>query len=168
VGRTTPRLLYPRERPGTHCAEGWMGPRAGLDVCEKSRPPPPGIFLLHLFNNTDKRITCNRSPDRPARSQSLYRLSYQAHMDVYIYIYVCVCVCVCVCKVSSLYISHLPCEVTVAILNPHAFRIRGSIPCHQSVTLFRNRGEDPLGLSLSCLRIGLMNCSFFILSTLER
>jgi len=28
-------------------------------------------------------------PDRPARSQSLYRLSYPAHM--------CVCVCVCVC-----------------------------------------------------------------------
>ena len=36
-----------------------MGPRAGLDTCGKSRPPT-GI----------------RSPDRPARSQSLYRLSY--------------------------------------------------------------------------------------------
>jgi hypothetical protein len=35
-----------------------MGPRTGLDVCEKSRPT--GI----------------QSPDRPARSQSLYRLSY--------------------------------------------------------------------------------------------
>jgi hypothetical protein len=35
---TTPRPLYPRERPGTHCTGGWMGPRAGLDVCEKSRP----------------------------------------------------------------------------------------------------------------------------------
>jgi len=30
--------------------------------------------------------------DRPAHSQSLYRLSYSAH----IYIYICVCVCVCV------------------------------------------------------------------------
>ena len=39
-----------------------MGPRAGLDRCGKSRPPT-GI----------------RSPDRPARSQSLYRLSYPAH-----------------------------------------------------------------------------------------
>jgi len=29
--------LPPRERPGTHCIEGWVGPRAGLDVCEKSR-----------------------------------------------------------------------------------------------------------------------------------
>ena len=39
-----------------------MGPRTGLDMCGKSRPP-----------------TWIRSPDRPARSQSLYRLSYPAH-----------------------------------------------------------------------------------------
>jgi len=32
------RLLYPRERPGTHCIGGCVGPRAGLDGCEKSRP----------------------------------------------------------------------------------------------------------------------------------
>ena len=64
-------------------------------------------------------------PDRPARSQSIYRLSYPAHSKlnsgsffsfltlstqitytsscvcmyvyIYIYIYICVCVCVCVC-----------------------------------------------------------------------
>jgi hypothetical protein len=35
---TTPRPLYPQERLGTHCIGGWVGPRAGLDVCEKSRP----------------------------------------------------------------------------------------------------------------------------------
>ena len=38
-----------------------MGPRAGLDRCEK--------FLPHR----------DSIPDRPARSQSLYRLSYPAH-----------------------------------------------------------------------------------------
>jgi hypothetical protein len=38
-----------------------VGPRAGLDRCGKSRPT--GI----------------PSPDRPARSQSLYRLRYPAH-----------------------------------------------------------------------------------------
>jgi hypothetical protein len=38
VASTTPRPLYPRERPGTHCIGGWVGPRARLDVCEKSRP----------------------------------------------------------------------------------------------------------------------------------
>ena len=32
--------LYPRERPGTHCTGDWEGPRAGLDMCGKSRPPP--------------------------------------------------------------------------------------------------------------------------------
>jgi len=32
--------LYPRERPDTHCTGGWVGPRADLDRCGKSRPPP--------------------------------------------------------------------------------------------------------------------------------
>jgi hypothetical protein len=26
------------ERPGTHCTEGWVGPRAGLDGCGKPDP----------------------------------------------------------------------------------------------------------------------------------
>jgi hypothetical protein len=59
-----PAVLYPRKRPGTHYTGGWVGPRAGLDRCGKSRPT--GI----------------RSPDRPARSQLLYRLSYPAHKDL--------------------------------------------------------------------------------------
>ena len=59
-----PAALYPRERPGTHCTGSWVGPRAGLDRWGKSRPPPTGIW----------------SPDRPARSQSLDRLSYPAHL----------------------------------------------------------------------------------------
>ena len=37
VVNATPRPLYPRERPGTHCIGGWMGSRAGLDRCGKSR-----------------------------------------------------------------------------------------------------------------------------------
>jgi len=35
----TPLPLYPRGRPGTHCIGGWVGPRAELDGCGKSRPP---------------------------------------------------------------------------------------------------------------------------------
>jgi hypothetical protein len=35
-----PAVFYPRKRPGTHCTGGWVGHRAGLDRCEKSRPPP--------------------------------------------------------------------------------------------------------------------------------
>ena len=56
----TPRPLYPRERRGTHCIVGWVGHRAVLYGCGKSRPPPPPPGI--------------RSPDRPARIESLYRL----------------------------------------------------------------------------------------------
>jgi hypothetical protein len=46
VVSTTPWPLYPRERPGTHSTEGWVGPRASLDVCEKSRPHRDSISGL--------------------------------------------------------------------------------------------------------------------------
>ena len=59
--RHAPAAPYPRERSVTHCTGGWVGLRAGLDWCGKSRPT--GI----------------RSLDRPARRQSLYRLHYPAH-----------------------------------------------------------------------------------------
>ena len=59
VVNATPRPLYPQERPGTHCIGGWVGLRAGLYGCGKSRPP-----------------TRIRSPDLPSCSESLYRLSY--------------------------------------------------------------------------------------------
>jgi hypothetical protein len=63
VVSVTPRPLYPREKPGTHCTGDWVGPRAGLDRCGKSRHT--GI----------------RSPDCPPRSQLLYRLNYRTHGD---------------------------------------------------------------------------------------
>ena len=58
VVKATPQQIYPREWPGTHCTGGWVGPRAGLDGCENLAP------------------TGKWSPDRSARSESLYRLSY--------------------------------------------------------------------------------------------
>ena len=54
----TSRPLYPRERPDTHCIGGWVGLRAGLDGCGKSRPQRNSIL------------------DSPAGSEALYRLSY--------------------------------------------------------------------------------------------
>jgi hypothetical protein len=39
VVNATPLPLYPRERPGTHCIRGGVGPRAGLSGRGKSRPP---------------------------------------------------------------------------------------------------------------------------------
>jgi hypothetical protein len=38
--RHAPAAPYPRERPGTHFTAAWVGLRAGLDRCGKSRPPP--------------------------------------------------------------------------------------------------------------------------------
>jgi len=38
--RHAPTALYARERHGTHCIGGWLGRRAGLDGCVKSRHPP--------------------------------------------------------------------------------------------------------------------------------
>jgi len=37
VANVTPRSLYPRERPGKLCVGGWVGPRADLEGCGKSR-----------------------------------------------------------------------------------------------------------------------------------
>jgi hypothetical protein len=39
VVNTMPWALHPGERPGTHCIGGWVGPRTGLDGCEKSYSP---------------------------------------------------------------------------------------------------------------------------------
>jgi hypothetical protein len=50
-----PGCLIPGKRPDTHCIGGWVGPRAGLDGCGKSRPPN-GI----------------RQADNPAQCDSLY------------------------------------------------------------------------------------------------
>jgi len=61
--------LYPWERPGTHCTGSWVGPRVGLDGRKISSPP--------AFD-----------PAPSSRSQSLYRLSYPAHIYIYIYIYI--------------------------------------------------------------------------------
>jgi hypothetical protein len=54
--RHAPAALTPGKKPGTHCVGGWVGPRAGLDGCGKSRH--------------------HRDSIRPARSWSLYWLRY--------------------------------------------------------------------------------------------
>jgi len=54
--RHAPAALYHRERPGTHCTGGWVG--------------APGPVWTGAENLVPTGIL---SPDRPARSQSLYR-----------------------------------------------------------------------------------------------
>jgi hypothetical protein len=72
---TTPRPLYPRERPGTHLQEaGWaLGP---VWTCAKNLAPTV-IFFYYTYINLGV-LNRHRSPERPARTQSLYRLSYPA------------------------------------------------------------------------------------------
>jgi hypothetical protein len=56
------RVLPPgKEPPGTHCAGGWVGPRADLDADVRGK-----ILCLCRGSN----------PGRPVRSQTLYWLSY--------------------------------------------------------------------------------------------
>jgi hypothetical protein len=57
VVKATPRPLYPRERPGTHCTGGWVGPRACVDGCGKSDPPPPPGFDSRTFQPVTSRYT---------------------------------------------------------------------------------------------------------------
>jgi hypothetical protein len=61
--RHAPAALPLGKRPATQFTKRWVGPRTGQDIYEKFSlhpPPPTGI----------------RSPDHPARSDSLYRLRY--------------------------------------------------------------------------------------------
>jgi hypothetical protein len=78
VVSTTPRPLYPQERPGTHWTGGWVGPRAGVDVCEKSRPPTgfdPRTVQPVASRYTDWAIrpTCSRSIDTQIHTKSCYK-----------------------------------------------------------------------------------------------
>jgi hypothetical protein len=62
-----PRFSPGERTPGTHCTGGWVDPRAGLDTEARGKILSP---LLGIEP---------RSPSRPARSQTLYWLSYPVH-----------------------------------------------------------------------------------------
>jgi hypothetical protein len=72
----TSRSIYPWESvPRIHSIGGWVGPRAGLDNMEEWKfLPPPGLELQRL--------------DRPARSQSLYRLRYPGSLNHKIFFWI--------------------------------------------------------------------------------
>ena len=59
-----PVRTLPPGKLGTHCTEGWVGHRASLAGWKISSPP-------------------GSIPDRPDRSQSLYRLIYQVHVKIF-------------------------------------------------------------------------------------
>jgi hypothetical protein len=53
VVKATPRPLNPQERTVIHCIGGWVGPRAGLHECGKSRP------LLEFDYRTVQPVLCS-------------------------------------------------------------------------------------------------------------
>jgi len=60
------RPLYPwKKRPGTHCIGGWVGPRASLDGCGKSRPPPG-------FNPRTVQPVASRYTDRAILAHDIH------------------------------------------------------------------------------------------------
>jgi hypothetical protein len=61
VVNATPWPFYPWKWPGTHCIWGWVGPRAGLDGCGKSRHAPG-------FNPRTFRTVATRYTDWALRS----------------------------------------------------------------------------------------------------
>ena len=71
VVNATPRPLDPRERPGTHCIEGWVGPRAGLDGYEKSRPHRDSI----PGPSSPYRVAIPNELSRPLRILAGYNLN---------------------------------------------------------------------------------------------
>jgi hypothetical protein len=64
--RHAPAAIPPEKTPGTLCTGGWVDHRAGLDRYGKSR--------LHR----------DSIPDRPAHTESPYRLSYTGPQTSYI------------------------------------------------------------------------------------
>ena len=80
-----------------------MGLRVGPDWCGKFRP------------------TEIRSPDRPARRQSLYRLRYPAP---YIHMYVCMCIYIYIYTHTH---THTHTHTTMYLRKPPLFRISNPI-----------------------------------------
>ena len=87
--RHAPSALTPWNKTSTRSTLGWVGPRAGLDPCGKSRP-------LSVFDPQNVQPVASRYTD----------WAIPAH---WISACVCVCVCVCVSVCVWMYISVYMC-----------------------------------------------------------
>jgi hypothetical protein len=67
VVNATPQSLYPRERSRTHCLRDWVGLRAGLDGCGKSR------------HHRDSIPGPSSSKPTFVKCSVCYRIHYQPH-----------------------------------------------------------------------------------------
>ena len=135
-GRLQP-LCPPKERPRTHCTEGWVDHRADVNWSGNSR--------YHQFSNAPSSI-----PQQVAIPTTLYRLTFyqiwyvqlwkasgysedllyqQVYIYIYIYIYICVCVFVCVCVYGF---------KTFFYVVPHLDSIASYLPTGLHLGLFRS------------------------------
>jgi len=61
----TPRPVYPRERPGTHCIGAWVAPQPVWTGAENLAPPPPGFDPRAVqpvaIRNTDRDAPAHTS-----------------------------------------------------------------------------------------------------------
>ena len=72
------RSLLTPGKPVTHCTEGWVGPRAGLDRCGKSRPhrdsiPGPSSPVASRYTD------CATRPNQEAGTP---RFQYNRHVKM--------------------------------------------------------------------------------------
>ena len=69
--RHAPTALPPGKRAGTHCTWGWVGPRAGLDGCGKSRrhqdsiPGPSSPYRLAIPTELSRPLTSGKDSRFP-------------------------------------------------------------------------------------------------------
>jgi hypothetical protein len=104
VGRGIAVLFYDRDT-----RRGWVVSNTPQPHFTSGKDPVPilqeaGWAPGPVWTGGKSRPHRDSFPDRPVRSQSLYRLSYAAHllcMYICIYVCVCVCVCMCVCNIRS-------------------------------------------------------------------
>ena len=73
VGSAAPRFVAQNVRLASHCIVGWVGPRAGLDKCGKSRPPvgfDPQTVQPVAIRYTDCAIPTQLHQYRPGNVKS--------------------------------------------------------------------------------------------------
>jgi len=86
VVNATPRPLYPRKRPGTHCRGDWVGPKAGLDGCGKSRLhrdliPGPSNYTQHYGKETIISYAQNTTALTSDQCNFTWNTSFAGHMN---------------------------------------------------------------------------------------
>ena len=77
-----PAALPLGKRPGTHCIGGWVGPRARLNGCEKSRPYRNFFFLVQKQNNCSNLMSYHTYPFKNINKMKISLSNVHSHMFI--------------------------------------------------------------------------------------